>query len=220
MSLETLFNDKTKLIMINTPHNPTGKVFSLAEMQLIADLCLKYNVVAVVDGAYEHILFDGEKHHSMACLDGMAERTVQISSLGKTFSVTGWKTGWTVASPEITTAIMRIYQFATFSGIHPLQAAAAYALQEAAKTGYYTQLSEMYQKKRDILLPGLEAAGFPTIQPKGTYFVMVDISELDFENDVAFCRYLTTEVGVAAIPPSAFYKNKVEGEAYGSFYLL
>ncbi|MEM7801058.1 MAG: methionine aminotransferase [Chloroflexota bacterium] len=215
--LEALFSDRTKLIMINTPHNPTGKVFTQAEMELIAKLCLKYDVVAVVDGAYEHILFDGVKHVSMANIDGMVERTVQISSLGKTFSVTGWKTGWTVASPELTTAIMRVYQFATFSGIHPLQAAAARALTIAEETGYYAELSAMYQRKRDILLPGLEKAGFPTIQPKGTYFVMVDISQLDFENDVEFCRYLTKEVGVAAIPPSAFYVHKAAGETMARF---
>lgn len=215
--LEALFSNKTKLIMVNTPHNPTGKVFSMDEMQLVADLCLKYDVVAVIDGAYEHILFDGVQHISMATLDGMAERTVQISSLGKTFSVTGWKTGWTVASPELTTAIMRVYQFATFSGIHPLQAAAAKALTIAEETGYYADLSAMYERKRDILLGGLNKAGFPTHTPQGAYFVMVDISDLGFENDVDFCRHLTTEVGVAAIPPSAFYNNKQVGEKMARF---
>lgn len=215
--LEALFSDKTKLIMINTPHNPTGKVYSADEMQMIADLCLKYNVVAAVDGAYEHIVYDGAEHLSMACLDGMAERTVQISSLGKTFSVTGWKTGWTVAAPELTTAIMRIYQWATFSGINPFQEAAAEALIAAEETGYYAELSKMYQRKRDILMNGFAEIGLSAIKPYGSYFVMVDISELGLGNDVAFCKYLPEKVGVAAIPPSAFYKNKAEGENMARF---
>ena len=215
--LEALFSDKTKLIMLNTPHNPTGKVFSLDEMQLIANLCQKYDVVAAVDGAYEHIVYDGAVHHSMASLDGMAERTVHISSLGKTFSVTGWKTGWTVASPELTTAIMRVYQWATFSGINPFQEAAAEALIAAEATGYYDQLSAMYHRKRDILLDGFKEIGLPAITPYGSYFVMVDISDLGLGNDVEFCKYLPEKVGVAAIPPSAFYVNKAAGETMARF---
>ncbi|MEM9776981.1 MAG: methionine aminotransferase [Chloroflexota bacterium] len=215
--IEALFSDKTKLIMINTPHNPTGKVFSMDEMQLIANLCQKYDVVAAVDGAYEHIIYGGAEHIAMATLDGMAERTVQISSLGKTFSVTGWKTGWTVASPELTMAITRIYQWATFSGINPFQEASAEALIAAEETGYYDDVSTMYERKRDILLNGFKEIGLPAITPYGSYFVMVDISELGLGNDVEFCKYLPEKVGVAAIPPSAFYKNKSEGENMARF---
>ncbi len=215
--LEALFSDKTKLIMINTPHNPTGKVFSLDEMELIARLCQKYDAIAAVDGAYEHIIYDGAVHHSMANIDGMAERTVQISSLGKTFSVTGWKTGWTVAPPELTTAIMRIYQWATFSGINPLQEAAAEALITAEQTGYYAELGQMYHRKRDILMNGFNEIGLPAIKPYGSFFIMVDISELGLGTDVEFCKYLPEKVGVAAIPPSAFYVNKSAGEKMARF---
>ncbi len=215
--LESLFSDKTKLIMINTPHNPTGKVFSLDEMELIARLCQKYDAIAAVDGAYEHIIYDGAVHHSMANIDGMAERTVQISSLGKTFSVTGWKTGWTVAAPELTTAIMRIYQWATFSGINPFQEAAAEALITAEETGYYDELGQMYHRKRDILMNGFKEIGLSAIMPYGSFFVMVDISELGLGTDVEFCKYLPEKVGVAAIPPSAFYVNKAEGAKMARF---
>ncbi len=215
--LEKLFSDKTKLIMINTPHNPTGKVFGQDEMQLIADLCLKYDVVAAVDGAYEHIIYDGAEHVHMANLDGMAERTVCISSLGKTFSVTGWKTGWTVAPPELTTAIMRVYQWATFSGINPFQEAAADALIAAETNGYYAELSNSYHRKRDILMNGFKEIGLKAIMPYGSFFIMVDISELGLGDDVAFCKYLPAEVGVAAIPPSAFYVNKEHGRKMARF---
>ncbi len=215
--LEALFSDKTRLILINTPHNPTGKVYSLIELQLIADLCVKYDVIAVVDAVYEHILFDDAHHHALAVLPGMAGRTVTISSLGKTFSVTGWKTGWTIAPPDLTTAILRAYQFVTFSGIHPFQEAAASALIAAEHNGYYEELRELYQGKRDLLAGILAGAGLPPLRPAGTYFVMVDISHLGFANDVEFCRYLTTEVGVAAIPPSAFYQDPTNGAGLARF---
>ena len=140
-----------------------------------------------------------------------------ISSLGKTFSVTGWKVGWAVAPAELITAIMRVYQFATFSGIAPVQAAAADAFIEAERIGFYDELSTMYQAKRDILLNALREVGLPTMTPKGTYFVMTDISELGFANDVEFCRHLTTNVGVAAIPPSAFYSNPADGAGLARF---
>jgi len=215
--LEALFSAKTKLVMINTPHNPTGKIFSRVELQLIADLCQKYDVIAVVDGVYEHIIFDDAEHLSIATFPGMADRTVMISSLGKTFSVTGWKVGWTVASAEITTAIMRVYQFVTFSGIAPVQEAAADAFIEAERVGFYDELATMYQAKRDILLEALTQAGLPTITPRGTYYIMTDISGLDFADDVAFCRHLTTQVGVAAIPPSAFYSDPAAGAGLARF---
>ncbi|MGB1250924.1 MAG: methionine aminotransferase [Candidatus Promineifilaceae bacterium] len=216
-ALEALFSDKTKVIIINSPHNPSGKVFTREELQMIADLCHKYDVIAVSDEVYEHIIFDGVEHISIATLDGMAERTVMIASVGKTFSVTGWKVGWVVSSPELCTAIFRTHQWVTFAGAAPLEEATAASLEWADEVGYYDELGTLYQKKRDILIEGLSAAGFPVITPKGTYFTMVDISGLGFANDIEFCRYLTKEVGVTAIPPSAFYVNPADGANIARF---
>jgi aspartate/methionine/tyrosine aminotransferase len=213
--LAALFNDRTKLILVNTPHNPTGKLFSAEELQLIADLCQSYDAIAVTDEVYEHIVFDGRTHRTLASLPGMASRTVTISSLGKTFSVTGWKVGWAIAPPELTRAIVQAHQFITFSGSAPLQEAAITALE--INDPYYTELSAMYQKKRDLLVAALQAAGLRPILPGGTYFIMVDIGHLDFPNDVSFCRHLTTQLGVAAIPPSAFYHNPADGARLSRF---
>jgi N-succinyldiaminopimelate aminotransferase len=214
-SLAALFNERTKLILINTPHNPTGKLFDFEELQLLADLCQAHDVVAVMDEVYEHIVFDGRSHRTMAKLPGMAGRTVTISSLGKTFSVTGWKVGWAIAAPELTQAIVRSHQFITFSGTAPLQEAAITALETDDR--YYAELTEMYQGKRDFLVTALQAAGLRPIPPSGTYFIMVDIGHLDFPDDVAFCRHLTTELGVAAIPPSAFYHLPADGARLARF---
>lgn len=213
--LAALFSDQTKLILINTPHNPTGKVYTEKELGLIADLCLKHDVIAMTDEVYEHIIFDGREHCCLATLPGMANRTVTISSVGKTFSVTGWKVGWAIAAPELTQALFRVHQFMTYSGAAPLQEAVAAALQ--APYDYYTELASMYQSNRDFLAKALRKAGLEPIMPGGTYFIMVDISDLDFPDDVAFCRYLTTEVGVAAIPPSAFYHNPADGASLARF---
>ena len=215
--LTALFNERTKLILLNTPHNPTGKVYSRQELQLIADLCIQHDVIAVVDSVYEHILFDNAQHHTLATFPHMRQRTVTISSLGKTFSVTGWKVGWTIAPPDLSQGIVRGHQFITFCGVAPLQAAAADMFAWAEREGYYQQLGEMYQRKRDFLLGALEDAGLPALRPQGTYFTMVDISHLGFANDIEFCRYLTTEIGVAAIPPSAFYQNAADGATVARF---
>ena len=213
--LASLFSERTKLLILNTPHNPTGKVFGNEELCLIADLCRKHDVITMVDEVYEHIVFDGFRHQLLAALPGMAERTVTISSLGKTFSVTGWKVGWAFARPELTNAIFRGHQFIVFAGVAPLQEAAAAAL--ISSDEYYRELTMMYQSKRDFLLEALRAAGLKPIIPRGTYFMMVDISDLGFQDDVAFCRYLTTEIGVAAIPPSAFYHDPVDGSRLARF---
>lgn len=213
--LAALFNDRTRLIIVNTPHNPTGKVFRQDELQLIADLCQKYDVLALTDEVYEHMVYDGRIHHTLASFPGMRDRTITVSSLGKTFSVTGWKVGWTLARPELTQAIFRAFQFATFCGAAPLQEGAATAV--AAADSYYSSLSQFYQQKRDLLTAGLQEAGLAPIKPQGTYFVLADISALPFENDVAFCRFLTQEVGVAAIPPSAFYHNPADGAGLARF---
>lgn len=216
-ALEALFNDKTKLIVVNTPHNPIGKVYSREELELIARLCQRYDVVAMTDEVYEHLVYDGLEHIPLATLPGMFERTLTISSMGKSFSTTGWKVGWAVAPAELVTAVFRSHQFITYSGAAPLQEASAIALEYAAESTFYNDLTAMYQKKRDLLLGSLREAGLVPISPQGTYFTMVKIDALDFVDDVAFCRYLTTEVGVAAIPPSAFYHNPKDGAGLTRF---
>lgn len=215
--LRSLFSPKTRLVVINTPHNPLGKVFNRDELTLIGDLCQEFDALALVDTVYEHIVFDDAEHINMASLPGMGERTVTVSSVGKTFSVTGWKVGWTIAPPEMTQAIFQAHQFVTFCGAAPFQEASAIAIESADALGYYADLKTMYQAKRDKLVAGLHNAGLKPLVPRGSYFVMVDISGLGFENDVAFCRYLTTEVGVAAIPPSAFYQNSADGANLARF---
>lgn len=214
-ALAALCNEKTKAIVINTPHNPTGKVFTRTELQLIADLCREHDLIAIADEVYEHIVFDGRSHLPIATLPGMAERTVTISSLGKTFSATGWKVGWAIAVPDLTTAVYRAHQFITFSGAAPLQEAAAIAIETAV--AYYRDLAADYQQKRDLLLNVLRDVGLTPISPAGTYFIMVDIGQLGFVDDVSFCRYLTTEIGVAAIPPSAFYAKSADGAQLARF---
>ncbi len=213
--LEALFSDKTKLIMLNTPHNPIGKVYSQEELAMISRLCQKYDVIAVSDEVYEHIIFDGKTHYQIAAMPGMAERSVTISSLGKTFSATGWKVGWATASADIIPAIFRAHQFMTFCGAAPLQEATAVAL--AVPDEFYENLAADYQAKRDYLASALTDAGFPPLPCHGTYFLMIDISHLDFANDVEFCMYLTREVGVVAIPPSAFYSNPADGASLARF---
>jgi N-succinyldiaminopimelate aminotransferase len=213
--LVALFSDKTKLILINTPHNPTGKVYTEAELRFIAELCRRHDVIAVMDEVYEHIIFDGCRHLCMATLPGMADRTVTISSAGKTFSMTGWKVGWAIAAPELSQAIFRVHQFVVYSGVAPLQEAVATALQTLAD--YYAELAAMYQANRDFLAGVLDEVGLTPIMPQGTYFMMADITRFGFPDDIAFCRYLTKEVGVAAIPPSAFYLNPADGATIARF---
>lgn len=217
--LKAAFNEKTRLIIVNTPHNPTGHVFSRAELDTIADLCQKWNVVAAADEVYEHIVFSGFTHTRLATLPGMAGRTVTISSQGKTFSFTGWKIGWTIASPELTTAIRRVHQYMTFAAATPFQHAAADALQLG--DDFYRDLAADYQKRRDTLTGILEEAGYSAAATGGTYFLMADIRSSGMEDDMEFCRWLIRERGVAAIPPSAFYsaenKNLARGWARFAF---
>jgi N-succinyldiaminopimelate aminotransferase len=215
--LAALFNDRTRLIIVNTPHNPTGKVYNREELDLIADLCQRHDVLAMTDEVYEHIIFDGRSHHLLANLPGMAERTVTISSLGKTFSVTGWKVGWVIARPNLVQAAYRMHQYMTFAIVNPMQEAAAVALETAATNSYYHDLSSRYRARRDYLVTILTDAGLTPIVPQGGYFVMVDISRLDFADDVDFCHRLTKEAGVAAIPPSAFYHDPADGAGLARF---
>jgi N-succinyldiaminopimelate aminotransferase len=215
--LAAAFSEKTRFILVNTPHNPTGHVFSRAELELIASLCQKWNVTAITDEVYEHILFDGREHVRLATLPGLAERTVTISSQGKTFSFTGWKIGWTIAPPELTVGIRRAHQFITFAAATPFQHAAASAL--ALDDEYYRALAADYQKRRDFLSKALQKAGFGLSPCGGTYFLMADIRPLGFDDDVEFVRWLVKEKGVAAIPPSAFYSlaSKHLGKGWARF---
>ena len=213
--LTALFSDKTKLILINTPHNPTGKVFSQEELQLIADLCQKHDAIAVTDEVYEHVIFDDYQHLPLATFPGMAERTLTISSAGKTFSLTGWKVGWAVGQPELVQSVFRGHQFMVYSGVAPLQEAVGVGLE--TPDDYYEELGAMYQANRDLLYQVLLEAGLKPVLPRGTYFMMAQIEHLGFPDDVAFCRHLTTEVGVAAIPPSAFYMNPADGATLARF---
>ena len=215
--LAAVFNDRTRMIIVNTPHNPTGKVYSEAELKIIADLCQKWDVIALSDEVYEHIVFDGAQHVRLARLPGMAERTVTISSHGKTFSFTGWKIGWALAPPDLTLGVRRAHQFVTFASGTPFQAAAVVAL--GLDEEYYQSLASSYQAKRDFLAGALREAGLRVSLPQGTYFIMADFTALGFDDDVKFCRWLTSEIGVAAIPPTAFYSDahKEIGRAWARF---
>ena len=207
--LAAAFNDRTRAIIINTPNNPTGKVFSREELEQIAALCLTWNAIAVTDEIYEHILYDGSAHVPMATLDGMAERTVTINSLSKTFSVTGWRVGWTIAPEDISGAIRKVHDFLTVGAAAPLQQAGAAAL--TLPDSYYAELASGYQRRRDMLLDILTRAGFTCFTPSGAYYIMTDISGFGFPDDVAFARHLVTEIGVAAVPGSSFYRDAALG---------
>ena len=207
--LERAFGNRTKAIVINTPNNPTGKVFSRAELEQIAALCRKWDVIAVTDEIYEHILYDGAEHVSLAGLEGMRERTVTISGVSKTYSVTGWRVGWCLGAPRLTAAIRKVHDFLTVGAPAPLQEAAAAAME--LPLGYYQKLADGYRERRDYLVPVLEAAGFRAFSPRGAYYVMTDISGFGFTDDVAFARHLVAEIGVAAVPGSSFFADPEAG---------
>ena len=207
--LREAFQHHTKAIILNTPNNPTGKVFSRKELELIRDLCVEYNVLAITDEIYDHILYDGAQHISIASLEGMRERTITINGLSKSYSVTGWRVGWAVAPPAITNAIRKVHDFLTVGAPAPLQEAGAAAL--SLPPSYYQQLAERYRKGRDQLIPALEKAGFLCYRPRGAYYVMTDISAFGANNDVEFASYLVREIGIACVPGSSFYKHPKDG---------
>lgn len=208
-ALEAAITPKTKAILLNTPHNPTGKVFSPEELEHIATLCAKHDIIAITDEVYEHLVFEGS-HRPLAALPGMAERTVTISSAGKTFSFTGWKIGWACASPALSAAIRTAHQFITFCNGTPFQHAIAHALDLGPS--YFETFAAEYRSRRDRLCEGLDDVGFKVLRPAGTYFVCVDIRPLGFDDDQELCRALPATVGVAAIPNSAFYLDKARGK--------
>ena len=203
------FTSKTKAIILNTPNNPTGKVFERRELEAIRELCVRHNAFLITDEIYEHMLYESARHICAASLEGMRERTITINALSKTYSVTGWRVGWAIAPPEVTSAIRKVHDFLTVGAAAPLQEAGALALR--MPDSYYTQLASEYLQRRNRLLGILSGAGFQCFKPRGAYYIMTDISNFGFANDVEFARYLVKEIGVAAVPGSSFYNNSADG---------
>lgn len=211
--LEAAFNDKTKAVIINTPNNPTGKVFSLPELEEIARLCRQYDVIAITDEIYDQIIY-GEPdaplaHHSLMTIDGMRDRTVVINGMSKSYSVTGWRVGWTIAEPAITEAIRKVHDFLTVGAAAPLQEAGAIAL--SLPDSYYQELADDYRARRDLLCQALDETGFGFTVPDGSYYVMADISAFGYPNDVAFSDFLVEKIGIAVVPGSSFYSEAERG---------
>lgn len=206
--LRSVFSAKTRAIVVNTPHNPTGRVLQRAELELIARFCIEYDTIAITDEVYEHILYEGN-HINMATLPGMWERTVTLSSIGKSFSLTGWKTGWAIAPQPLTAGVRAAHNFLTFTTPNPMQHGAAAAL--SIDQSYYDELTNSYRKKRDLLVGGLKEVGFEVYEPQGAYYVLADHTMFGFPDDVRFVRHLIGDIGVAAIPPSSFYHHKEDG---------
>lgn len=223
--LRAAFNERTKAIIICNPNNPTGKVFTREELEFIGGLCREFDALCFTDEIYEHIIYtpdasagsthdsqqdaSGTRHITMANIPGMRERTVVVNSLSKTYSVTGWRVGYCIAPPDITSAIRKVHDFLTVGAANPLQHAGAYAL--GLPQSYYDDLHTVYQHKRDFIVPVLQDAGFKCSSPEGAYYVMCDISDFGFANDVEFTRHLIREIGVAVVPGSSFYHDRSLG---------
>jgi aminotransferase len=207
--LAAAFNGKTRGIILNTPNNPTGKVFTRDELEAIAALCRKWDVVAFSDEIYEHIVYDGAEHVPIATLPGMADRTVTINALSKTYSVTGWRVGWAIAPPQLTSGIRKVHDFLTVGAAAPLQEAGAVAL--ALPGSYYEGLAAAYAGRRDLLMRGLTAAGFKCGAPQGAYYVLADGEALGVRDDVAFARTMIERVGVGPVPGSSFFSDARKG---------
>ena len=214
--LAAAFGPRTRALILNTPHNPTGKMFRREELAEIAALCHRHDVVVIADEVYSEIVF-GAPHLSIATLPGMAERTITIDSMGKTFGVTGWKVGWAIAAPPLTAALRAVHQFVTFTNAAPFQEALADVLPVAARDGYYAGLQAEYAHRRELLADGMRAARLPPLPIDGAYFLLADLAPHGIADDVAFCRRLTTEVGVAAIPTSVFYADPGAAPPFARF---
>jgi len=205
-ALREAFSPRTKLLVLNTPHNPSGKVFDAEELTFLAELVLEFDALVVCDEVYEHLVFDDRPHVPLMTLPGMRERCLRIGSAGKTFSATGWKVGYITAAPPLAAAVAKAHQFLTFTTPPNLQRATAHGLR--GDDGYFHGLAAAQQDKRDRLAAGLEGAGFHVLPTQGTYFLTVDIRSVGFNSsDEAFCRHITTEAGVTAVPVSAFYQQ-------------
>lgn len=217
--LEAAFNERTRAMVINTPNNPTGKLFTRAELEHIAALCARWNTIAITDEIYEHIWYrDGDarrEHISIATLPGMADRTITISGASKTYSVTGWRIGWCVANPELTDAIRKVHDFLTVGAPAPLQEAIAVGLR--FDPDFYQQLATEYEQRRDYLLTGLQSAGFRCSKPQGAYYIMTDVAHFGWPDDVTFTRFLIEQVGVAVVPGSSFYDDAALGSTQVRF---
>jgi len=217
--LERTFNEKTKAIIINTPHNPTGKVFSKKELEEIARLCIKWDTYAITDEIYEHILYDGEKHISLATIPGMENRTITINSISKTYSVTGWRVGWAIANKPITERIRKVHDFLTVGAPTPFQRAAVVGL--SFDEEYYINLQKHYTKARKLLYDILDKTGFKPYLPKGSYYIITEVAnlmnEMEVDDDFSFSRKLIEDTGVATVPGSSFYSNPEKGRTQVRF---
>jgi aspartate/methionine/tyrosine aminotransferase len=221
--LTAAFGPHTKAIILNTPNNPTGKVFTRAELEFIRDLCVRWNAYCITDEIYEHIIYDGAEHITMARLDSMRDRTIVINGMSKTYSVTGWRVGWAIAPPDTTQAIRKVHDFLTVGAAAPLQQAGAIALK--SPQSYYDKLAANYAAKRERLLKILTASGFTVYKPRGAYYIMTDISRFHFDEgkyhsdsrDVSFAKYLVEHIGVACVPGSSFYNDPLDGASQVRF---
>jgi len=207
--LRRAFSPRTKAIILNSPNNPTGKVFTRHELRYIASLCEEFDALAITDEIYEHITYDGEPHVPIMSLEDMRHRSILVNSMSKTFSVTGWRVGWVLAAPDLSDSIRKVHDFLTVGAAAPLQEASALAL--TFPDDYYLKLAEEYSKRRNMILDILESAGFRCYRPHGAYYVITDISAFGFEDDLSFVRHLTENIGVAAVPGSSFYQNPADG---------
>jgi aspartate/methionine/tyrosine aminotransferase len=204
--LAAAFSPRTKAIIVNTPHNPTGKVFSREELAAIEDLCCRHDTLAITDEIYEHIIFGEASHLSLATLPEMAERTITISGLSKTYSVTGWRLAYAIACERLTSAIRKVHDFLTVGAPHPLQQAGAFALR--LPPSFYSELAAMYQQKGAMLFEALTTAGFKCRPPQGAYYIMADVSHFGFADDFAAADFMLDKVGIAAVPGSSFYHHR------------
>jgi aspartate/methionine/tyrosine aminotransferase len=207
--LRRAFSSKTKAIILNSPNNPTGRVFGRAELMVIAELCQEFDALAITDEIYEHILYDSASHIPIATLPGMRERSVLVNSMSKTYSVTGWRVGWVLAAPDLSESIRKVHDFLTVGAAAPLQQAGVLALN--MPDSYYEKLARDYQGRRDLLLGILEGAGFRCFRPEGAYYIMTDISDFGFTDDYAFVRHMIEQAGVAAVPGSSFFADSNAG---------
>jgi aspartate/methionine/tyrosine aminotransferase len=207
--LRAAFTKRTRAVILNSPNNPTGRVFSMREVTLLAQLCEEYDALLITDEIYEHIVFDGERHVPPMTLPGLRDRCVLVNSLSKTYSVTGWRVGWVIAAPDLTASIRKVHDFLTVGAAAPLQAAGVVALGLPDK--YYVELAQNYETKRNLLLGILVKAGFECYVPKGAYYIMCDTSAFRFTDDVTFCRHLVENVGIGAVPGSSFFSDPADG---------